>query len=158
MSDLSTKPYLVRALYEWCIDAGYTPYLSVAVDDHTRVPREFVRDGQIVLNISPLATHGLVIDADWVSFQARFGGIARELVVPIGNVQSIYARETGQGMAFEVEPHATSDNPAAHSEPRAESESPRAVLSTVPAPMQSDAQPDPPTPPSGPRPHLKRVK
>lgn len=99
----STKPYLVRAIYEWCVDAGFTPYLAVRVDTNTRVPMEFVKDGQIVLNVSAGATRNLTMDNDWIGFSARFGGVAREISVPMTAVIGIYARENGQGMGFEPE-------------------------------------------------------
>lgn len=102
MSENSTKPYLLRALYEWCTDNGYTPYIAVMVDGNTRVPMEFVKNGEIVLNISFDATGHLKIDNDFIHFKARFGGVSREIVVPVENVSAIYARENGQGMAFEV--------------------------------------------------------
>ncbi len=98
----STKPYLIRAIYEWCTDSGYTPYLAVTVDENTRVPMEHVKNGEIVLNISALATSKLELGNEWVEFQARFGGVARIITVPIANVTAIYARENGQGMAFEI--------------------------------------------------------
>ena len=97
----STKPYLIRALHEWCCDNGFTPHIVVAVDQQTYVPREFVRDGQIVLNIGYAATKHLKIANDGVSFQARFGGVAREILVPIGNVLAIYSKGNGAGIAFE---------------------------------------------------------
>jgi stringent starvation protein B len=100
---LSTKPYLLRAMYEWCVDAGFTPHLAVKVDANTRVPMEFVKDGQIVLNISAGATRNLTMDNDWVGFSARFGGASREISVPMDAVLGIYARENGQGMGFEPE-------------------------------------------------------
>lgn len=103
MSLPSTKPYLLRAIHEWCCDNGYTPYISVVVDDAVRVPREFVRDGQIVLNIGYDATGQLTIANDAITFQARFGGVARDIRVPLGNVLAIYAKENGAGMAFEAE-------------------------------------------------------
>lgn len=99
----STKPYLLRALYEWCGDNGFTPYIAVAVDATTLVPREHVRDGQIVLNIDAEATSKLVIGNDQISFVARFSGVAREIIVPVGRVAAIYARENGAGMAFEID-------------------------------------------------------
>lgn len=98
----STKPYLVRAIHEWCVDQGFTPYLSVAVDGTTRVPREFVKDGEIVLNVGHDATHQLNMGNDEITFQARFGGRPYPVVVPLERVLAIYARENGQGMAFEV--------------------------------------------------------
>lgn len=103
MSKISTKPYLIRAIYEWCSDQGYTPYLAVAVNGRTVVPRAYVQDGQIVLNVSMTATQNLQISNDLVSFQARFGGVAQNISVPIENVAAIYARENGHGMAFEVQ-------------------------------------------------------
>lgn len=104
MSEISTKPYFLRALYEWCADNGYTPYIAVKVFGAARVPMEFVRNGDIVLNISFGATSGLKIDNDAISFKARFGGVSRDIYVPVDNVQAIYASENGQGMAFEVHP------------------------------------------------------
>ena len=102
MAETSTKPYLIRAIYEWCNDNGYTPYLAVAVDERTQVPREHVKAGEIVLNVSPMATNRLSLGNDVIAFQARFGGAARELSIPIENVSAIYARENGHGMAFDV--------------------------------------------------------
>lgn len=102
MADKSTKPYLIRAIYDWCIDNSYTPYLSVVVDRHTRVPPEYVKDGGIVLNLSPNATHGMVMDNQWIQFSARFNGVSRQLEVPISAVSGIYARENGEGLGFEV--------------------------------------------------------
>lgn len=102
MSETSTKPYLLRAIYEWCTDNGYTPYLAAMVDGQTRVPREFVKNGEIVLNISFSATSGLKMENDFIHFNARFGGVSREISVPVQNVVAIYARENGQGMAFEA--------------------------------------------------------
>ena len=98
----STKPYLLRAVYEWCIDNGYTPQISVAVDEHTRVPLEHVRDGEIVLNIGPLAANRLKMGNDVIECSARFSGVAKELVIPVAAVKAIYARETRHGMSFEV--------------------------------------------------------
>lgn len=96
----STRPYLIRALYEWCTDNGFTPYVAVRVDDSVQVPREFVKDGEIVLNISFDATSALQLGNDFIEFKARFGGKPREILVPVGRVIAIYARENGQGMAF----------------------------------------------------------
>ena len=101
MSEISTKPYLIRALYEWCADSGYTPQLLVAVDAQTRVPPGFVKDGKIVLNISAGATRNLTLDNDWIQFSARFGGASHEISVPVGRVAAIFARENGQGLHFE---------------------------------------------------------
>jgi stringent starvation protein B len=102
MSEISTKPYLLRALYEWCTDSGFTPYIVVIVDSSTKVPMEFVKNGEIVLNISFGATAQLKMDNNFVQFRARFGGVSREIEVPIENVTAIYARENGQGMTFDT--------------------------------------------------------
>ena len=100
MPERSTKPYLIRAIHEWCADSGYTPYLSVKVDQNTRVPMEFVKNGEIVLNLSYDATHKLTIDHDGVRFAARFGGVSRECSVPVSAITGIFARENGQGLFF----------------------------------------------------------
>ncbi|KVW95677.1 ClpXP protease specificity-enhancing factor [Thiobacillus denitrificans] len=101
MAEISTKPYLIRALYEWCADSGFTPQLLVAVDGRTRVPPGFVKDGQIVLNISAGATRNLTLDNDWIQFSSRFGGVSHELSIPVDRVMAIFARENGQGLHFE---------------------------------------------------------
>lgn len=100
----STKPYLVRALHEWCVDNGLTPHLMVAVDAQTRVPAAYVKNGEIVLNISHAATQHLLIDADSIVFSARFGGVSQDIHVPMSAVRGIFARENGQGMFFQPEP------------------------------------------------------
>jgi stringent starvation protein B len=128
----STKPYLLRAIHQWCCDNGFTPYISVAVDARTKVPREFVRDGQIVLNIGLEATGHLQLANDVIAFQARFGGVARDIAIPVGNVTAIYAKENGAGMAFDAEPP-SEEAPA------------------------SEGEPEPPQP-STPRPKLQRIK
>ncbi len=157
---IPTKPYLLRALYEWCTDNGFTPYIAVQVDGSVHVPMEHVRNGEIVLNISFDATNGLRIDNDAVHFKARFGGIARDIYIPVERVAAIYARENGQGMAFPVEPvGATASGaetaPAGH--PRAPATTNRDNASVVTplrpvsggsAPAQPGAgdQPAPPSP------------
>lgn len=103
MSELSTKPYLIRAIYEWCTDCGLTPHIVVAVGKHTRVPTEFAKDGRIVLNVSQGATRNLLIGNDLIQFSARFNGTSRDIEVPIDAVISIYARENAQGLSFAVE-------------------------------------------------------
>ena len=102
-AEISTKPYLIRAIYEWCVDCGYTPYLSVVVSDACRVPMEFVRDNEIVLNVNPSATRNLKIDNDCVHFSARFNGVSREVSVPISAIAGIFARENSEGLLFKVE-------------------------------------------------------
>jgi stringent starvation protein B len=96
----STRPYLIRALHEWCIDNGFTPLITVHVDADTQVPREHVKDKEIVLNLSFDATSGLKLGNDYIEFKARFSGVARDIVVPVNRVVAIYARENSQGMAF----------------------------------------------------------
>jgi stringent starvation protein B len=113
----STRPYLIRALYEWCTDNGLTPYVAVQVDDSVQVPREYVKDGEIVLNISFDATSSLKLGNDLISFSARFAGKPREIMIPVDRVIAIYARENGQGMAF---PRAAVQATGAPSNPRAE--------------------------------------
>ncbi len=105
----STKPYLIRAIFEWCTDSGLTPYLSVKVDAQTRVPLEYVKNGEIVLNISPDATNHLTIGDDVVQFSARFNGVSRECSVPLPAVIGISARENNQGLFFPPEPAQSSD-------------------------------------------------
>ena len=99
-SSISIRPYLVRALHEWCTDNGFTAYVTVSVDDSVQAPREYVNNGEIVLNVSFDATSGLQLSNEFIQFKARFGGVARDIVVPMGRVMAIYARENGQGMAF----------------------------------------------------------
>lgn len=138
----STKPYMIRAIHEWCTDQGFTPYLQVLVDASTRVPREYVRDGQIVLNVGHDATHHLTMGNDEITFQARFNGAAFPITVPVSAVLAIYARENGQGMAFET--------PAAE-----ENAAPAATSGRTP----DGESPDPPAPGTGGgRPHLTRIK
>jgi stringent starvation protein B len=165
LESTSTRPYLIRALYEWCTDNGFTPYVAVLVDDSVQVPREYVKNGEIVLNISYDATSSLKLGNDFIEFKARFAGTAREIMVPVSRVIAIYARENGQGMAFPV--------PVAGA-PAEETVPPKASpLSSVPAapvdegkvvqlvtPDEAGKPPEhePPKPPSGPRPALKRIK
>lgn len=150
----STRPYLIRALYEWCTDNGLTPYVAVLVDDTVRVPNEYVKDGEIVLNISFDATSALKLGNDFIEFKARFAGTAREIMVPINRVIAIYARENGQGMSFPM------SVPPTHSVPVAPPSEPGSKVVQL-ANVQGDSdepRSDPPRPPSGPRPALKRVK
>src|ERR1700704_5025505 len=100
MNEIPTKPYLLRALYEWCVDNGYTPHLAVRIDSRTQVPNEYVKNGEITLNVSPNAVHKLQLGNELIEFSARFGGVARQISVPVSNVYALYARETGHGMTF----------------------------------------------------------
>ena len=104
MKDLpSTRPYLIRAMHQWCEDNGFTAYLAVAVDASVRVPRQHVVDGEIVLNASVDATGSLLLGNDLIEFKARFGGVPQDISIPVGRVHAIYARENGQGMAFPID-------------------------------------------------------
>lgn len=98
----STKPYMIRAIHEWCVDTGLTPHVLVVVNAQTRVPLAYVKDGEIVLNLNYSATKDLLIDNNAISFSARFGGAAQNLYIPINAVRGIFARENGQGMFFEI--------------------------------------------------------
>jgi stringent starvation protein B len=162
MPEISTKPYMLRAIYEWCTDSGFTPYLAVKVDAATTVPMEYVKKGEIVLNISYGATSGLKIDNDAIHFRARFNGVSREIYVPVHNVLAIYANENGQGMAFEVTttaaemPAPGAETPAASAPalsavPSGNIESPATELSHIP---DDDDEP----PKKGGRPTLTRIK
>ena len=156
MSEISTKPYMLRAIYEWCTDSGYTPYLAVKVDAATTVPMEYVKKGEIVLNISFGATSGLKMDNDAIHFHARFGGVSREIYVPVHNVLAIYANENGQGMAFEV--GAAPANGAESEAPATAAPALASVPSSVPD-QASDTPDDPNEPPKkGGRPTLTRIK
>jgi stringent starvation protein B len=137
----STRPYLVRALHEWCTDNGFTPYVAVQVDDSVQVPREYVSNGEIVLNVSFEATSNLQLSNEYIEFKARFGGVARDILVPMARVIAIYARENGQGMAFPA-------SPASEVQPSGNGL----------AAQGEDGSPPSPTPPAPTRPQLKRIK
>ncbi|CAM5784954.1 ClpXP protease specificity-enhancing factor [Castellaniella caeni] len=143
MQETSTKPYLIRALHEWCTDNGYTPYLVVTVDSNTVVPAAHVHDGQITLNISHLATNRLTLGNEYIEFESRFNGVVEHLFVPVAAVSAVYARETGAGMGFEVvasQPYPGGDD--------AETGAPPASVAST-----TDDTPEPPKPS-----HLKIVK
>ena len=144
-NEIPTKPYLLRALYEWCVDNGYTPYLAVKVDSRTQVPPEYVKNGEITLNIGPTAVHKMQIGNDLVEFSARFGGIARQISVPVTNVYQLYGHETGHGMTFDVDTTKPTVQAVAEIETSAATEG-------------QDLPPDPPRPAAGGRPALRRVK
>ncbi|HTH95017.1 MAG TPA: ClpXP protease specificity-enhancing factor [Rhodocyclaceae bacterium] len=152
MSNISTKPYLIRALWQWAIDQGQTPQIVVAVDEHTQVPAGYVKDGQIVLNIGLEATNQLDIGNEFIAFQARFGGVAQQIFVPIERVAAIFARESNEGMGFEIAETQAAEQtneqspilkPVEHSSNEIASET---------------SPPDEPTPPSGGRPRFTVVK
>ena len=138
----SVRPYLIRALYEWCTDSGLTPLMALYVDENVQVPREYVKNNEIVLNISFEATRDLKLGNQFVEFQTRFGGITHAVMAPVGCVTAVYARENGQGMSFPYEP----------------------APATVHAITPQEGGGDPPRPPTPPattprkRPTLKRIK
>lgn len=120
MSELiPTKPYMVRAIHEWCVDNSLTPHLLVVVNSQTRVPMAYVKDGEIVLNLNYSATKDLHIDNEAIVFSARFGGVSQNLYVPMDAVKGIFAREDGQGMFFEVGAQTRSDKADAKPAPMA---------------------------------------
>lgn len=165
----STRPYLVRALHDWCTDNGFTPYVAVHVGAGVQVPMEYVKNNEIVLNVSFEATSSLNLGNEAIEFKARFGGVTREIIVPIDHVVAIYARENGQGMAFPVPTEGAVAPGGSGGEPRisrglrlATSE---AGPEAAPAPegdMTPEDEPEPPPEPTqpsaGPRPSLKRIK
>jgi stringent starvation protein B len=148
----STRPYLIRGLYEWCTDNGFTPFIAVLVDESVRVPNEFVKDGEIVLNISFDATSALKLGNDYIEFKGRFGGVARDILVPVDRVLAIYARENGQGMAFPLLASTT----AAAVVPVADAQT--VTLTTVTSDKSETGNPDGSRPNGGGRPSLTRVK
>ncbi|HSI57955.1 MAG TPA: ClpXP protease specificity-enhancing factor [Ideonella sp.] len=175
----STRPYLIRALHDWCTDNGFTPYLAVFVEAGVQVPMEYVKNNEIVLNVGFEATSGLKLGNDFIEFKARFGGVAREIMVPVDHVVAIYARENGQGMAFPMPSGAPEQGSAANQQDEAGASSAKPVrglrlastdASPSPLPLgnpvesASPAEPvddedPPPVPPNSPaRPALKRIK
>ncbi|WP_299510410.1 ClpXP protease specificity-enhancing factor [uncultured Limnohabitans sp.] len=145
----STRPYLIRALYDWCSENGFTPYVAVKVDNSVQVPREYVQGGEIVLNVSMDATSSLKLGNDFIEFKARFGGKPREIMVPIHRVMAIYARENGQGMAFPVSDEETAP---------AGSATLSAVDKAAPVSEDDGAKDTSPSPSNPTRPALKRIK
>lgn len=167
----STRPYLVRALHEWCTDNGLTPYLAVRVDKTVQVPHEYVKEGEIVLNISFDATSHLQLSNEFVEFKARFAGKVREVSIPMNRVAAIYARESGQGMTFPVSDEARIDSPACKgpvnthevetAPPKSKDAKIMQLVSTDGKKSSGDGDAPPPRPPAsapGVRPVLKRVK
>ena len=157
----STRPYMVRAMYDWCVDNNCTPFIVVAVDASVRVPQEFVQNGEIVLNVSLGATSNMTLGNDYIEFKARFGGVAREICVPMGRVSAIYARENGQGMTFPIEA-ASPDAPSSAKPAAVSAPAPSGIGAAQPVlgivPTDDGAKETDPKPPTGPRPSLKRVK
>jgi stringent starvation protein B len=160
----STRPYLIRALYEWCTDNGFTPYVAVKVDDAVQVPKEYVKDGEIVLNISFDATSSLKLGNEFIEFNARFAGTAREIMVPVDRVIAIYARENGQGMAFPQLAGKTSASEVSHTAAQpAESAGKgdtdvKLLKLTNPSSESGSPPPETPRPSAKLRPTLTRIK
>lgn len=160
----------MRAIYEWCVDGGFTPYLSVQVDGATRVPLEFVRDGLIVLNVGPNATRNLTMSNERVEFFTRFNGVSREVSVPVSAITGIFARENGEGLAFEVDRRTEGEAIDSQRLPDADGESsattgsqtstntPELTLAQIdPPPGRDPVDPEPGGPPRG-RPSLRLIK
>ncbi|SAL69292.1 ClpXP protease specificity-enhancing factor [Caballeronia terrestris] len=166
MQEISTKPYLLRALYEWCTDNGFTPHIAVRVDNGTRVPRQFVRNDEIVLNISFEATSQLQMGNEWIEFSARFSGKSHKIEVQVANVLAIYARENGQGMAFPVEQAALAPASGTPDAPRSseldltelEEESAAGSKALSASPTEENPSADDETSKSTGRSHLKVIK
>ncbi len=154
MDEIPTKPFLLRALYEWCVENGYTPHLAVKVDSRTQVPSEHVKNGEITLNISPGAVHKLQMGNELIEFAARFSGVARQIQVPVSNVYAVYARETGHGMTFDVDAVKPTVQARAEVETMTRSASDEAPRPALPAPS---GKKEPPRPGGG-KPTLRRVK
>ncbi|RVU44290.1 ClpXP protease specificity-enhancing factor [Rubrivivax rivuli] len=167
----STRPYLLRALHDWCTDNGFTPYIAVFVGPGVQVPMEYVKNNEIVLNVGFEATSSLQLGNEFIEFKARFGGVSREIRVPVDHVVAIYARENGQGMAFPVPTDAgarageTSSEPAAPRGLRLASSDTEEAGEAAPAPVASSVDtpppagpPEPAGPTPGGRPALKRIK
>ena len=140
MKDATTTPYLIRAIYEWCCDNGHTPYIAVKVDETTKVPMEYVKNGEIVLNVGMDATRNLKIGNDLIQFSARFAGVSREISVPVGSVAGIFAKETGHGLAFQTSPSL-----------------PAPIEEAVKSDLGLPEDPKPTSPPGG-RPRLQVIK
>jgi stringent starvation protein B len=159
----STRPYLLRALHDWCTDNGFTPYIAVHVDASVQVPAEYVKNNEIVLNVGFEATSGLKLGNEFVEFKARFGGVAREIVVPVDHVVAIYARENGQGMAFPMPTEPGEGTAARAGAAPAPTVAPRGLRlastdSEPPPSTPTDDEPPDPAAPGGGRPALKRIK
>jgi stringent starvation protein B len=164
-SEISTKPYLLRALYEWCVDNGYTPHLAVKVDSRSQVPTEYVKNGEITLNVSPSAVHKLQMGNELVEFSARFAGVARQISVPVTCIYALYARETGHGMTFDVDApkaagqaDAERENGKESTKPSPSNEAGPALPAPITVATTSPAPSTEPTKPTGGKPQLRRIK
>ena len=159
-AEIPTKPYLLRALYEWCVDNGYTAHLAVKVDSRSQVPSEYVRNGEITLNVAPSAVHKLQMGNELIEFSARFAGVARQISVPVAGVYALYARETGHGMTFEVDvPKPAAQDDAEKEPPGKTGPSNEPGPAALPAPRGlPSVEPTEPTKPTGGKPQLRRIK
>jgi stringent starvation protein B len=161
-SGSSTRPYLIRALHDWCTDNGFTPYVAVFVDASVQVPGEYVKNNEIVLNVGFEATTALKLGNEFIEFKARFGGTSRDIQVPVDHVIAIYARENGQGMAFpvptEVSAATTAQSTKDDSEKKATTGLRLAGTDSSAGDESAQDNDAPPEPPPPGRPSLKRVK
>src|SRR5690348_15831759 len=156
MQEIPTKPYLLRALYEWCVDNGYTPHLAVIVDARSQVPSEYIRNGENTLNDSPSAVHKLQMGNELIEFSARFAGVARQISVPVTCVYALYARETGHGVTFDVD--AVKPAMQAHAEQEYGKPGPSNEAGpSLPASVAAPAPTTEPTKPTGGKPQLRRI-
>ncbi len=138
---ISSRPYLIRAIYEWIADNDLTPYLLVNAEaPDVTIPGQYVQDGRIILNVSPQAVRDLELSNEWVMFNARFGGVSMAVSVPPSAVLAVYAKENGRGMVFSEDDEVLDDG-----------------TGTEP-PDDNPPQPEPPAPPSKGRPSLRVVK
>lgn len=161
MKEASKTPYLIRAIFEWCCDSGLTPYIAVKVDETTKVPMEYVKNGEIVLSISLQATRNLTVGNDLIQFSARFNGVSREIAVPVYAVQGVFARENGRGMFFEAESAPETSSGTAPAVPTLQSVPTTAAASVVAEPASSNSdEPDgaPDKPKGPPRGNLRVIK
>ena len=157
----STKPYFLRAIHEWCSDAGFTPHIAARVDEHVRIPPGYAQDGQIVLNLSEEAAVNLSLGNEVITFQARFGGVPHPVMVPVSHVMAIYARENGQGMGFEVDLSAEGEEPGKDDEAAPFVTPPSGATEAPDAPEETDGPDGPDNAPaggSGRGSHLKVIK
>ncbi len=160
LQSTSTRPYLVRALHEWCTDNGLTPYVTVLVDSTVQVPREYVKEGEIVLNIGFDATTGLILGNEYLEFKARFAGVVRDIMVPIDQIVAIFAKENGQGMAFpRAEPTQSKTGDDSQEKSAKAGAARLSPVQTGPGKDPAAEASDPmPSPKPGGRPSLTRIK
>jgi len=154
----STKPYLLRAIYEWSLDNELTPQVLVdATAEGVEVPTAYVKDGQILLNVHPQAVEALNMDNEYVAFGARFGGVHHNVLVPVRAALAIFARENGQGIFFQPDDDDTAENQSVPGGPRAVDSSDATGSDVVDFVDPVDSPDDDPKRPGGGRPNLRLV-